>query len=231
MSLTLVAPERHLAPPPAAARPPAPSAGRQPPATEFAWRVLEEIDYGLILLGPTGVLQHANHIAQRELARGRFLRPDGDGVATPTALQTEALRRAVSAASQGRRQMLSLRNDDATLPVACVPLSGQADDLRRSPVLVMLARQPDTGNLALSFFARSHGLTPAEEAVLKALCEGLDVRDIAVAHGVTEYTVRTQVRSLRDKTGAGSMRLLVQRVAALPPVVPMWVGESAAAAT
>ena len=32
---------------------------------------------------------------------------------------------------------------------------------------------------------------------------------------------RTQVRSLRLKTGIGSMRLLVQRVASLPPMVPM----------
>jgi len=229
MSPTLLAPERPLAPPPTAARPSVPSTGGHPPATEFAWRVLEEIDYGLILLGPTGVLQHANHIAQRELARGRFLRPDGSGVVTPTALQTDAFRQAVGAASHGRRQMLTLRHGDDTLPVACVPLSGQADAARPSPVLVMLARQPDTRNLALSFFARSHGLTPTEEAVLKALCDGLDVRDIATAHGVTEYTVRTQVRSLRDKTGAGSMRLLVQRVAALPPVVPMWVGEPTSA--
>lgn len=230
MSSTLLAPERTLAPPPAAARSSVPPTGGQPPATEFAWRVLEEIDYGLILLSAAGVLQHANHIARRELARGRFLRPEGSGVATPTAVQTEAFRRAVGAASQGRRQMLSLRHGEDTLPVACVPLSGQAEDARPSPVLVMLARQPDTRNLALSFFARSHGLTPAEEAVLKALCDGLDVRDIATAHGVTEYTVRTQVRSLRDKTGAGSMRLLVQRVAALPPVVPMWVGEPASSA-
>ncbi|MDB5857414.1 MAG: bacterial regulatory s, luxR family protein, partial [Ramlibacter sp.] len=88
-------------------------------------------------------------------------------------------------------------------------------------VLLMLGRQPGIQNLNVTFFSRTHGLTPTEEAVLRALCEGLEVQDIASAHGVSVCTVRTQVRSLRLKTGIGSMRLLVQRVAALPPMVPM----------
>lgn len=195
------------------------------PATEYAWRVLEEIDYGLILLSPAGLLQHANQLARQELARGRFLRLEADTVHGHTLAQTEEFMRGVRWAAQGRRQMLTLRNGDQSLPVACVPLTGRSGPDEMAPVLLMLARQSSTQNLAVTFFARSHGLTPAEENVLKALCDGQDVRDIAAAHGVTEYTVRTQVRSLRDKTGASSMRLLVQRVAALPPVVPMWLGS------
>jgi hypothetical protein len=34
--------------------------GRIAPDPEFAWRVLEEIDYGLILVDPEGRFQHAN---------------------------------------------------------------------------------------------------------------------------------------------------------------------------
>ena len=46
--------------------------------SDFAWRVLEEIDYGLILVGPDGKVQHANHLARHELARARFLRTEQD---------------------------------------------------------------------------------------------------------------------------------------------------------
>src|SRR5207302_429279 len=101
--------------------------------------------------------------------------------------------------------------------VACVPLSRSFDG-EPSSVLLMLARQASTQNLALTFFSRTHGLTPAEEAVLKSLCNGLEVQQIAASHEVSECTVRSQVKALRDKTGAGSIRILVQRVAALPPV-------------
>jgi DNA-binding NarL/FixJ family response regulator len=188
--------------------------------TDFAWRVLEEIDYGLILVSPGGTLQHANRLGRHELSRARFLAIHGAGLVGQSPAETENLMRALRSAAQGRRQMLALHSGDATLHVACVPLL-QSFDGESGAVLLMLSRQTDTQNLNLAFFSRAHGITPAEETVLKALCRGLDVRKIAAANGVTEYTVRTQVRSLRDKTGINSMRLLVQRVASLPPLVPM----------
>ena len=187
---------------------------------DCAWRVLEEIDYGLILVSPAGTLQHANRLGRHELSRARFLATHAGALVGQSPAETEDILRAVRSAAQGRRQMLALRNGDATLHIACVPLLHSYDG-DTGPVLLMLSRQTDTQNLNLAFFSRAHGLTPAEESVLKALCEGLDVREIAAANGVTEYTVRTQVRSLRDKTGINSMRLLVQRVASLPPLVPM----------
>ena len=116
--------------------------------------------------------------------------------------------------------MINLRHGGETLPVACVPLFHPFEGESAS-VLLLLGRQIGTQNLAVTFFARSHELTPAEECVLRALCNGMDVQDIAAANGVCESTVRTQVRSLRDKTQSTSIRLLVQRVAALPPVVPV----------
>ena len=54
-------------------------AGTRPPLVpelnpEFAWRALEEVDYGLILVTVDGTLEHANHLARHEIARARFLR-------------------------------------------------------------------------------------------------------------------------------------------------------------
>jgi DNA-binding CsgD family transcriptional regulator len=196
-----------------------PTSPQRATEVEFAWRVLEEIDYGLVLVSPAGLLQHANHLARRELALQRFLRLDGALVTGVTEAQADELQAGMRGAAEGRRQMVTLRNDRDALPLACVPLF-QPFQGESAAVLLMLGRQHGAQNLAASFFARSHGLTRAEESVLKSLCNGLEVHQIATANGVSEYTVRTQVRSLRDKTGINSMRLLVQRVAALPPVAP-----------
>lgn len=192
---------------------------RSTPDPEFAWRALEEIDYGLILVNPDAVVQHANHLARHELARALFLRIDQDRVTSQSPLQAEEVARGIRLAARGRRQMLSLRHGKESLAVACVPLF-QPYEGESASVLLMLARRTGSGNLALSFFAREHRLSPTEEAVLRGLCDGLEVQEIAVAHGVCESTLRTQVRSLRDKTDSNSIRQLVQRVAALPPVVP-----------
>ncbi|MBI5277089.1 MAG: helix-turn-helix transcriptional regulator [Burkholderiales bacterium] len=193
------------------------------PLGDFAWRVLEEIDYGLILVGPEGELQHANHLARHELAKGRYLRVDDAHVVATHPSQTADLLRGIEWAAHGRRQMLALQGDSGALTVACVPL-GHPFEGQAGSVLLMLSRRTGTQGLAVSFFARLHGLTPAEEGVLKALCEGHDVCSIAALNGVAESTVRTQVRSLRNKTGISSMRLLVQHIAGLPPLVPVVLG-------
>jgi DNA-binding CsgD family transcriptional regulator len=161
---------------------------RNPPA-EFAWRALEEVDFGMALVLPEGQLQHANHLARHEICTGR-------------------------------RQLVMLQDGKDTLPVACVPLEA-GFETRSAPVLLMLGRRAESQRLAITFFARSHGLTPAEENVLRGLCAGHAVQDIANANGTTEGTVRTQIRTLREKTAAPSIRVLLQRVAALPPVVPV----------
>ena len=200
---------------------------RSTPDPEFAWRALEEIDYGLILVNPDGVVQHANHLARHELGRALYLRMERGRITSQSPLQSEEVARGIRLAARGRRQMLCLRHGKDSLSVACVPLF-QPYEGESASVLLMLARRTGSKNLALSFFAREHRLSPTEEAVLRALCDGLDVNDIAAAHGVCESTLRTQVRSLRDKTNSSSIRQLVQRVAALPPVVPCGLrGEAA----
>lgn len=200
------------------------------PQIDFAWRVLEEIDYGLILVSPQGRLQHANHLARHELARARFLCIDAGMVASHNAEQNAEVTHGIRWAARGRRQMLNLRHGKETLAVACVPLF-QPFEGESASVLLMLARQAGTQNLAVTFFARTHRLTPAEEVVLKALCDGHEVQEIATANGVCQSTVRTQVRALRDKTSSASIRLLVQRVAALPPVVPVCLAMNGRTAT
>jgi DNA-binding CsgD family transcriptional regulator len=79
-------------------------------------------------------------------------------------------------------------------------------------------------------YARRHGLTAAEMHVLRALCEGLPPAEIAAEFGVKLATVRTQVASIRSKTEAASIRELVSRVAALPPIVPALRSTEALAA-
>lgn len=195
-----------------------------PPASDArtvarcAWRVLEEIDYGLILLSATGGFQHANQLGCAELARARFLHVENGQVVGENGAITQELRRGLQAAGQGRRHMLMLREGGDLLPVTCVPL--MPTEGQDTPVLLMLARQTNTRNLNVGFFSRTHGLTAAEESVLQHLCEGLQVKEIARAKGVTPSTVRTHLRSLREKTGLRHIRLLAQRVAMLPPMLP-----------
>lgn len=191
-------------------------------AAEVAWQVLDEVDFGLLVTTADGRLLHANGLARRELDSRRALCASGGHVACTALAGQQALDQALRLAGAGRRQLLMLEAGDAPLTLACIPLAGGG---RAQPlVLLMLGRRPETQTLALAFFARCHGITPAEENVLRGLCGGLSVEQVARGNGTTVGTVRTQVRCLREKTASPSIRHLLQRVAALPPVVPRALG-------
>jgi DNA-binding CsgD family transcriptional regulator len=90
---------------------------------------------------------------------------------------------------------------------------------RVSPAIALiLSRASVCDALMLCFFARSHGLTPAEEQVLGILCQGYSAPEVAVRLHVAVSTVRSHVRSLCTKTHSNGVRALVGQVAVLPPL-------------
>ena len=184
-------------------------------------RVLDEIDYGVLIIDEQGRLRHANHLARHELACRRLLMSHGGmllGTSTDVSAQIE---QALEHALRGQRRLLLLK--DATkrqeLSLTFVPLS---HPLESDPptVLVMLSRQNACDNLSIRMYARSQNLSPSEEAVMMALCRGLSIPEIAAEHGVAQSTVRSQIKALREKTGSASIRHLLQRLNSLPPMVP-----------
>ena len=85
--------------------------------------------------------------------------------------------------------------------------------------LLMLGKRQVCESLSVQGFARSHGLTPAETRVLVPLCQGVPPGEVAEMLGVGIATVRSQIGSIRQKTGAESIRALVGQVAMLPPLM------------
>jgi DNA-binding CsgD family transcriptional regulator len=125
----------------------------------------------------------------------------------------------MEAAFRGQRRLVLLNKGERELSLTFTPLSHplEAD----SPtVLVMLSRQSACDNLAVRMFARTIGLSPSEEAVLLGLCRGLEIPEIASEHGVASSTIRSEIKTLREKAGSPSIRRLLQRINSLPPVVP-----------
>ena len=96
---------------------------------------------------------------------------------------------------------------------------GEGGEDGAQATLLMMGKRQVCERLSVLWFARAHGLTVAETRVLEALCAGLEPRQAAEQHGVGLATVRTQIGSIRAKTGAESIRDLVLQVAMLPPML------------
>ena len=196
----------------------APSEAAVPVQTHLL-RVFDEIDYGMLLVDAQGRILHANHLARHELAQRQILRACSGSLVGSTTEHSERIQQALDAALRGQRRLVLIREADRDLSLAFTPLSHPLED-DAPTVLVMLSRQNACDNLAVRMYARALGLSPTEETVLLALCRGLEIPDIARENGVAVSTVRSQVKTLREKAGAPSVRRLLQRVNSLPPVVP-----------
>lgn len=181
-------------------------------------RMLDEIDYGMLLVADDRTVLHANHVARTELDSEHPLQLLGAELRVRDPQDVAPLREALAGARErGLRRLLTLGQDAQRVSVAVVPLPAAADD--EPLTLLVFGKRRMCEALTVHWFAREHGLTPAEGRVLAALCEGRLPAQIAVAQGVAISTVRSQIGAIRAKTGAASIRALVRQVAVLPPLV------------
>jgi DNA-binding CsgD family transcriptional regulator len=181
--------------------------------------VLDEIDYGVVLVSRGLGVKYCNHVARAELQTGHPLSIHEGCLRSLDAVARQRLEAAVhDAADRMLRCLLTLDSADGPVSLSVVPI-GRPAPQGPATVLLLLGRRDLCARLSTERFASEHGLTAAEAAVLTALVDGLDPRRIAALHGVSLSTIRTQIQSLRDKTGAGCIRDLVMTVATLPPLL------------
>ncbi|HEY2926882.1 helix-turn-helix transcriptional regulator [Piscinibacter sp.] len=183
-------------------------------------RVLDEIDYGLLLVNGSGMLRYGNQLGMSALHGAASLRLVQGCVQAGHATDQAAFRAALADAQRGRRKLFSLGRDGGAVSVAAVPMLAGADEPDDALALLVFGKRRRAETLTLDFYARSHGLTATEMTVLKDLGAGMKPKEVARAHGVAISTVRSHITSIRTKTQTGSIRELLGRVATLPPITP-----------
>ena len=190
-------------------------------------QMLDTLDYGMLLISETLNVTHINKAARRDMDPQHPLQWLGGQLQARLMQDQQPLRDALAGATQrGLRRLLQLGDAQHRISVAVVPLPALgADD--QPGAAVLLGKRQVCEELTVEWFARAHGLTMAETTVIKGLCADLTPHEIAARQGVGLATIRTQIGSIRIKTGAGSIRALVQQVALLPPLVSALQGSSA----
>jgi DNA-binding CsgD family transcriptional regulator len=182
-------------------------------------QMLDTLDYGLLLLADGQQVSHVNKAARRDMDEQHPLQLVGQHLQARRPQDLLALRDALAGATQrGLRRLLQLGEGPQRISVAVVPLPAHSAD-EQPGAAVLLGKRAVCEELTVDWFARSHSLTMAETAVMKGLCADLTPQQIAERQGVGLSTIRTQIGSIRFKTGASSIRALVRQVALLPPLV------------
>ena len=196
-------------------------------AGPWMMRMLDEIDYGMLLVTPDAQVSYLNHAARLELDGQHPLQLMGSTLRAHRALDVAPLYDALAAAQRGLRRLVTLGEGTQRVCVSVVPLPTAGGGVDARVTLLVLGKRQVCEQLSVQGYARSVGLTPAETRVLEQLCAGARPGQVATSAGVAVSTIRTQIGSIRAKTGAGSIRELVRQVAVLPPLVGALRGNGA----
>ena len=189
--------------------------------TGLAWlaATLDEVDFGMLLLTDTDHVVHVNHAARVELDGEHPLQMLGRVLRARTSQDMPLLHSALqNAAQRNMRKLVTLGEGARRVSISVVPI-GNAQRPGDCATLLMLSKRQTRESLSVQGYARSHGLTGAETRVLMLLYQGVPPGEAAAELGVGISTVRTQIGSIRMKTGTESIRALVQQVAVLPPLM------------
>lgn len=180
--------------------------------------VLDELDYGVMLLNAAGGLVHANDAACMLLERADVFSLV-DAYPLPTDANQRRRWRALLEACAGKeRRMDIFVSSRASLSVAVVPIAAASGIAEPATMLATFGRQRTCEPISLNAFARAHRLSATETRVLASLAAGHSPTRIADEHSVAISTVRTQIKQILAKTGGESIRDLLRQTSTLAPM-------------
>ena len=230
---------------------------RAPAASELGHcmtRMLDEIDYGMVLVSADAQVVYLNHAARLELDGEHPLQLLGSALRAQRPQDVAPLHDALASAQRGLRKLVMLGAGAHRVSISVVPLPGGSlhaqtagggqggqsahsahstqgahtlhphHDDPRPTTLLVLGKRQVCEQLSVQGYARNMRLTPAETRVLELLCTGVRPTQIARQQNVEVSTVRTQLGAIRNKTGADGINDLVRQVAVLPPLLTVLRG-------
>jgi hypothetical protein len=147
--------------------------------------MLDEIDYGLMVLGADAQILHANQLARLELGGGRFIRLRQHKLAPSAARHGAKIEAALAKVGRGQRSLVTLGGTDRELALSFVPLNSSARSAAPAPdvplALVILGKRDACEALTLQQYGHIHGLTGADRATTVRLSKH-------GAHSIGEHT-------------------------------------------
>ncbi len=177
--------------------------------------VLNRISIGAFVLDQSGRIIVANQAAEEIASEGDGLQVTQRGFRAGTLSQTNALQRLVGGALLGGSSSESLTLTRASgrraLEVWATPLrrNGSVLQSAAAAAIVFVSDPERGGNISAEALARLYHLSPAQARVAANLAQGKRVKDIAEKFGLSEGTVRNEMKQVFQKTGVHRQSELV----------------------
>jgi len=183
--------------------------------------VIDRMRYGVVICDARGRIAWISERATRLLAGGQVLAIRDGCLAGAVERDAVLLQRLLESCLRGRDLLgwasfgtghpdalhgRLIRLDAATGVARC------DDEPYRAQIALFLHAPGAAPFLECEAVGRLLGVTPAEARLTAAICEGISVKEYARARGLSEGTVRFQLKQVLAKTGAARQADLVRQV-------------------
>jgi DNA-binding CsgD family transcriptional regulator/PAS domain-containing protein len=192
------------------------------PALASATAAMDMLRMPVCVVDDTCKLVYANPAAEELFARGDTITVTGGQLRCPRPEADVMLLRAIRLACQSPRQASAFSPEPkgpavTRLQVRAMPLAEQLPlACRGHGKLVLLFLASGSAPPQVKELQQLYGLTRAEAELVRLVAQGASPEVCAVRRRVSVATVRTQLRSVYEKTGVGSQTQLLSMVLALP---------------
>ena len=185
---------------------------------------LDQLQTALVLVDGKGRPVLVNKIAQAILDQRSGLLLERSMLCASSATESSRLRDAISstiATSQGKGHrsggaMLISRPNRRPLQILVAPFGAEASAVSGKAVAVVFINDPEQKFVVPSEALRLlFGLTLAEVRLALAMLDGKSLSEVADLHRVGQETVRTQIKSIFQKTGTRRQGELISLLAGL----------------
>ncbi len=182
--------------------------------SDASFGALDQLDFGVILLGNDSVVLWANAIAVTQATSANGIRIAQRHLRfTHAETQTRfdyLLGCAINGIGPRGGPLVIPRSNGEPLFARVLPYDGSGYDNIPNVRALIYLRDPQTSLvLAADHIAMAYGLTSAETRVLRALLDGSDARMIAEKSGASIATVRNQIARTLQKTGTAKQTELM----------------------
>jgi DNA-binding CsgD family transcriptional regulator len=193
------------------------TAALQSQSAELA-AAFDHLAAALFIVDRGATIRRHNHAAEEMLARGRPAIARQGKLAFQSSRLNAAFSAALERAARENGQSSALRlsstgHEGGELLIAPLQSGAFAEWTQPLALVALIEPAPNLEQVA-GRMRDLYALTAAEARVAAMVALGRTVKEMARANGVTEATLRTQLRSIFDKTGTARQAELVQRALA-----------------
>ena len=190
---------------------------------EAGWGALSALSGAILIVDQHQLVRFANQAAEAMLAQRKGIQvKQGRLTHANTTIRNSLAQLVKEAATAGRGSATTLTGETGRKQrLMAVPLSARSRLATpwQIPLVLLMISDPATQQLPPERLLRQlFGLSQAEIRLAQALLTGMEATEYARDAGISANTVRSQLRSLFDKTGTRRQTDLVRLLSSLPPL-------------